>query len=97
MPDPGGTRTNRLVLAEDRTQAGIDRYTLKRYQSKIDQRPDGTWVHSEITLWPLNTREHGYIRLDSHGNYDIRGWCVGRARQIFRLERYRYEYVFDET
>jgi uncharacterized protein len=96
VPDPGGTRNNRLVLVEDRNKSGVERYTLKRYRSKIDHRPDGTWVHSEITLWPLNALDHAPIPLDAHGNYDISGWFVGRVRQISRVEEYRYEYVFDE-
>ena len=96
VPDPGGTRNNRLVLVEDRSRSGVERYTLKRYHSEKEQRSDGTWRHSEITLWPLNALDHAPIPLDAHGNYDIGGWFVGRVRQISRIEEYRYEYVFDE-
>src|ERR1017187_2030397 len=64
VPDPGGTRNYRLVLVEDRNKSGVERYTLKKYRSKIDQRSDGTWVHSEIAMWPLNVFEHAPIPLD---------------------------------
>ena len=70
--------------------------TLKKYRSTIAQLPDGTCFHLEIALWPLNASEHSPIPLDANGNYDIRGWFVGRVRHISRIEGYRYESVMDE-
>ena len=97
VPDPGGTRNNRFVLVEDRSKIGVERYTLKKYRSKIAQLRDGTWVHLEITLWPLNASEHAPIRLKAPGDYDIRGWFVDRVRQISCIEEYAYESVLEEV
>jgi len=83
IPDLGGTRTNRLVLVEH--HSGEEGYTLKKYRSKITRLPDGTWRHTEITLWPLNASEHSPIYLDANGNYDIRGWFVDRVPHISRF------------
>lgn len=97
VPDPGGTRQNRFVLVEDRNKIGVERYTLKKYRSKIVELSDGTWMHVEITLWPLNASEHSPIPLNINGNYDIRGWFVDRVRYISLIQDYRYEYVSDEA
>ena len=96
VPDLGGTRYDRVVLVEDRSKIGVERYTLKKYRSKIVRLKDGTWVHLEITLWPLNASEHSPIHLNANGDYAIRGWFVYRVRQISRMEDYPYESVSEE-
>ena len=85
--DLGGTRLNRIVLVEHRIE-GMDRYSLKRYESKKTHSADGTWEHSEITLHPLNHSEHkDIILLKREDEYRICGWFVGRAQQIQRASR----------
>lgn len=49
-----GSRQGRLVLVEALGEAGHDRYTVKRYQSKKEHLPDGTWRQDQIRLEPLN-------------------------------------------
>jgi SOS-response transcriptional repressor LexA len=44
-----GSRQGRLVLVEHQ-----ESYTVKRYQSRKGQRPDGSWEHERIRLEPLN-------------------------------------------
>jgi SOS-response transcriptional repressor LexA len=48
-----GARQGRLVLVE-RLGRTEDSYTVKRYTSTKNQRPDGTWEHERIRLEPLN-------------------------------------------
>jgi phage repressor protein C with HTH and peptisase S24 domain len=48
-----GSRQGRLVLVENRGEAQ-DSYTVKRYQSRKQQLPDGSWSHESIRLEPLN-------------------------------------------
>ena len=64
-----GSRQGRLVLVESLGGGTNDRYTVKRYESKKTQNPDGTWKHDEIWLhslnpefpsWQLNPEEDRY-------------------------------------
>lgn len=87
-----GTRQHRYVLAENRSQNGIDRYTMKRYFSRKIYSPDGTWEHEEIWLHPLNP-EFSAIRLEGDGTYRICGWFVGAVSRISRVNQSRYRYV----
>lgn len=48
-----GTRQGRLVLAEDRTIGGTNRYAVKRYQSEY-ARSGEEWRHRTIRLESLN-------------------------------------------
>ena len=91
-PDVVGTRQHRIVLVEDQSKNGIDRYTLKKYLSHKVYSPDGTWKHEEIWLLPLNP---GYsrIRLEDDGVYRICGWFVGAVSRIRRVRDFRYRYV----
>ena len=55
--NPGGTRQNKLVLAQQSSIADPDTggsYTVKKYTSKKNYAPDGIWQHEEIILKPLN-------------------------------------------
>jgi phage repressor protein C with HTH and peptisase S24 domain len=63
-----GSRTGRLVLAEDLGARGNDRYAVKRYQSKKAPAGD-SWQHERIWLeslnpefqsWDLNPNEERY-------------------------------------
>ena len=49
-----GSRQGRLVLVENRSAGGGERYTVKRYQSEKVLSPDGEWRHERILLEPLN-------------------------------------------
>ena len=48
-----GSRSGRLVLAEDRGSIGNDRYAVKRYKSDKPES-EGTWRHTRIRLESLN-------------------------------------------
>jgi SOS-response transcriptional repressor LexA len=48
-----GSRDNRLVLVEDSTTSGDNRYTVKRYKSKKDG-DETSWWHKRIRLESLN-------------------------------------------
>ena len=90
-----GTRQDRIVLVEDQSNIGGDRYTLKKYHSRKIYSSDGTWVHEEILLLPLNPR-HSPIRLENDGTYRICGWFVGTVSRIQRIEPLRYRYIAEE-
>src|SRR5260370_42181214 len=49
-----GTRQDHIVLVEDQSKISGDRYTLKKYHSRKMYSSDGTWVHEETFLLPLN-------------------------------------------
>lgn len=49
-----GSRQGRLVLVEALGEAGVDRYTVKRYRSEKRQNDAGEWAHQRIRLEPLN-------------------------------------------
>lgn len=49
-----GSRQGRLVLVENRTLGGGERYTVKRYRSEKVRGEDGGWRHERIILEPLN-------------------------------------------
>ena len=49
-----GSRQGLLVLVEALGEGGSDRYTVKRYRSRKEQREDGTWRHEQIRLEPIN-------------------------------------------
>ena len=49
-----GSREGRLVLVEYLGGGASDRHTVKRYHSRKQQRPDGSWEHDAILLEPLN-------------------------------------------
>ena len=90
--DVVGTRQHRIVLVEDRRKSGIDRYTLKKYFSKKVESRDGTWVHEEIWLFPLNP---GFspIRLENDGTYRVCGWFVGAVSRMSHIRPFPYRYV----
>lgn len=53
----GGSRNGLIVLVESRHVSDpelFQRYTIKRYRSKKEMLPDGTWVHKKIILSPDN-------------------------------------------
>lgn len=93
--DVVGTRQDRIVLVEDRSKIGVHRYTLKKYHSRKIDSPDGSWVHGEILLLPLNSG-HSPIRLESGGTYRICGWFVGSVSRIQCIEQPRYRYFAEE-
>ena len=88
-PHVVGTRQDRFVLVEDQGTIGGERYTLKKYRSKMKLNPDGTSSHDWIRLHSLNP-EYPPIPLDPDGRYRIVGWYVGQAKHIQRVETYRY-------
>ncbi len=94
-PDVVGTRQDRIVLVEDQGRIGVDRYTLKKYHSQKVPAADGSWMHGEIVLLPLNSA-HSPIRLENDGNYRICGWFVGSVSHIQRVEPFGYQYVPEE-
>ena len=49
-----GSRQGRLVLVENRSAGGGERYTVKRYRSEKVKSPEGEWRHERILLEPLN-------------------------------------------
>ncbi len=60
--NPAGTRQGKVVLVEHRDAAEVEgsgHYTVKRYESKKETLPDGSWRHSSIVLRP-DTSELGY-------------------------------------
>lgn len=53
----GGSRNGLIVLVESRHVSDPEfyqRYTIKRYRSKKELLPDGTWFHKKIILSPDN-------------------------------------------
>lgn len=94
-PDVVGTRQNRIVLVEDQSNIGLNRYTLKKYFSRKIESPDGTWAHEEILLLPLN-RSHAVIPLRPDGSYRVRGWFVGAVSRIHRIKPPRYRYITED-
>ncbi len=85
-PHVVGTRRDRLVLVEDRTNPGGDRYTLKKYRSRKIFNSDGTWSHTEIHLVSLNPSQPDIILKEEEDHW-ILGWFVGAVREIHRVER----------
>ncbi len=49
-----GSRQGRLVLVEDTTSGGANRYTVKRYLSEKAPAEEGSWRHTRIRLESLN-------------------------------------------
>jgi hypothetical protein len=49
-----GSRQGRLVLVEDTTSGGVNRYTVKRYVSEKAPAEEGSWRHTRIRLESLN-------------------------------------------
>ena len=93
--DVVGTRQDRIVLVEDQSSIGLNRYTLKKYFSRKIDFPDGTWAHEEIVLLPLN-RSYGRIPLLADGSYQVLGWFVGAVSRIHRVKPPRYRYVAED-
>lgn len=55
--EKGGSRNGLIVLVESRHVSDPElyqRYTIKRYRSKKEVLPDGTWIHKKIILSPDN-------------------------------------------
>lgn len=55
--DRGGSRNGIVVLVESRLVSdpeSFQRYTIKRYRSKKEYFPNGTWIHKKIILSPDN-------------------------------------------
>ncbi len=53
----GGSRNGLVVLVESRLVSdpeSYQRFTIKRYKSKKEMNPDGTWRHTKIILSPDN-------------------------------------------
>lgn len=53
----GGSRNGLVVLMESRLVSdpeSYQRFTVKRYRSKKEMEPDGTWRHTKIVLSPDN-------------------------------------------
>lgn len=60
--NPEGSRRGKVVLVQHRDITDTDtggHYTVKVYESKKDERPDGTWRHASIILKP-DTTASGY-------------------------------------
>jgi len=55
-PNVVGSREGKLLLIENfaESEAGGQRYTIKRYRSRKVEAPDETWRHERIWLEPLN-------------------------------------------
>src|SRR5260370_39422596 len=51
-----GTRQDRIVLVEDQSNIGGDRYTLKKDHSRKIYSSDGTWVREGVVLLCLTSR-----------------------------------------
>lgn len=55
--NPAGSRQGKTVLAQHRDVADPDTggaFSIKHYESRKRPDPDGTWLHEEILLRPLN-------------------------------------------
>lgn len=54
--DVAGSRTGRKLLVENHaeSEAGGQRYTVKRYRSEKIAHEDGAWEHARIFMEPLN-------------------------------------------
>lgn len=53
----GGSRQGKIVLARHSAISGLEAeggFTIKRYESKKQHAPDGTWRHIEVVLHPEN-------------------------------------------
>lgn len=88
-PDVVGTRQDRLVLVEEQGKIGGDRYTLKKYHARKVYVSDGTWKHDDIRLISLNLA-YADIILEEDGLYKIKGWYVGQAQEIERLDTFQF-------
>jgi len=66
-----GSRQGKRVLVENfgESEAGGERYTVKRYRSEKMQAADGSWVHDRILLEPLNP---DYETLELREGHDCR-------------------------
>lgn len=94
-PKVVGTRQDRIVLVEDQSKPGINRYTLKKYHSRRVDFPDGSWSHEEILLLPLN-RSSSPIRLETDGIYQICGWFAGSVPELEQFVPLQYPAVGEE-
>ena len=57
--NPPGSRQGKIVLVQYRGPADPETggaFTVKRYQSKKSDDPEGGWRHDQITLEPLNSQ-----------------------------------------
>jgi hypothetical protein len=88
-----GTRDGRIVLYRNFSKAGVERYTLKEYQSEVEQLPDGSWRHVWIRLYPLNESEFEVIELSPSDEQDILGVFVGVVDELVFPEQFDYEPV----
>ncbi len=88
-PNVVGTRQHRYVLVEDQSKITGERYTLKKYNATKAYQRDGTRRNAEIRLISLN-QAYPDIVLKEDGNYHIRGWYVGQAEHIQRVEPIQY-------
>ena len=92
-----GTRNDSIVLVEDRTKAGLDRYTLKKYRSQWVEHPDGSREQEWIRLYPLNDSDHTVIELHPGDEYAVLGVFLGVVDELEPpCEKYEYEPVEDE-
>ena len=74
--NPEGSRRGKVVLVQHRDITDTDtggHYTVKVYESKKDERPDGTWRHASIILKP-DTTASGYepITLSAKQGEDLK-------------------------
>jgi SOS-response transcriptional repressor LexA len=88
-----GSRYGQIVLYRDTSKAGIERYTLKRYESEIEHLPNGTWRHGRIRLHPLNEAEYDVIELSPSDEQDILGVFVDVVDELVFPEQFHYEPV----
>jgi phage repressor protein C with HTH and peptisase S24 domain len=65
-----GSRQGKRVLVEEHGAAN-ERYTVKRYNSRKLQLPDGTWTHEAIVLEPLNPDHNDIILTGQEDRYRV--------------------------
>ncbi len=63
-----GSREGKRLLVENlaESEAGGQRYTVKRYHSKKRYSEDGEWVHSVVRFEPLNPEFEAWEIDDEH-------------------------------
>ena len=88
-----GSRNGEIVLYRDCSKAGMERYTLKKYRSEVEQRPDGSWRHLRIRLYPLNEAEYELIDLSPGDEQNILGVFVDVVDDLVFPEHYHFEPV----
>lgn len=77
-PTNAGSREGQIVLTEqnNRDNDYDCHYTIKKYHSEKDFLEDGSWMHTKITLIPLN-KDYDSIELDGETSYRTIGVLRG--------------------